>query len=68
MLYLVGIYSHYDMEIDDIVGVFTTREKAQQVIKDFSNKIDNVEFEFYINEFKLDDTEFLEQNINSYMI
>ena len=68
MLYLLGIYSHYDMEIDDIVGVFTTREKAQQVIKDFSNKIDNIEYEFYIKEIELDDTKNLEQNIYKYMI
>lgn len=68
MLYLVGIYSHYDKEIDDILGVFTTKEKAKKVITSYTDKIDNVEFEFYIKELELDDTKNLEQEIGNYMI
>ena len=68
MLYLVGIYSHYDKAIDDILGVFTTKEKAKKVITSYTDKIDNVEFEFYIKELELDDTKNLEQEIGNYMI
>ena len=64
-VYLVGAFSHFDMEIKELIGVFTTEEKAKQGKEEAIKRLDKEDYEeivFYIRKVEVD------QLLKSYLI